>query len=185
MNIFHFAAMTAAALVATSASAADIAGPRVEAVIGWDQVSLSGIGNRSGFMYGLGLGYDFAIGETVSLGVDGEIAGSTGSLNVTDGFDFYNVSAGRDLYVGARITGKVAENVAVYAKGGYSNARISLKTNDPVFGNLSDNGDGFRLGAGAQYLLGGGAYIGAEYRYTNYEGDFSRNQIVATLGYRF
>ena len=28
-------------------------------------------------------------------------------------------------------------------------------------------------------------YVGGEYRYSNYESDFSRNQIVATVGYRF
>ena len=53
------------------------------------------------------------------------------------------------------------------------------------FGSGNVDLDGFRLGAGLQYLIGNGGYVGAEYRYSNYEQDFTRNQIVATFGYRF
>ena len=185
MKFVILAAAAAAAFGSTAASANDISGPRVEAVIGWDQVRLSGEGSKSGLAYGIGAGYDFAIGETMSVGVDAEIAGSTAKYSVDDGVDFAELKAGRDIYVGGRITGKVADKVAVYAKAGYTNARLTLDTSVAGFDDLGGNGDGFRVGAGAQYLIGNGAYVGAEYRYSNYEGDFSRNQVVATVGYRF
>lgn len=185
MKFVTLAAVAAAAFVSSAASANDISGFRGEAILGWDQIRLSGEGNRSGFAYGVGVGYDLPVGETISVGVDAEIAGSTAKLRESLRGEFFEVKAGRDIYVGGRITGKVADNVAVYAKAGYSNARLSTKSNIAGFDDLSGNGDGFRVGAGAQYLLGNGAYVGGEYRYSNYEGDFSRNQVVATLGYRF
>ena len=185
MKFVTLAAVAAAAFVSSAASANDISGFRVEAIAGWDQIRLSDAGNKSGFAFGAGVGYDLPVGETISVGVDAEISGSTAKLRVSDGVDFAEVKAGRDLYVGGRLSGKVADNVVVYAKAGYTNARLTLDTSVPGFDDLSGNGGGFRLGAGAQYLLGNGAYAGGEYRYSNYEGDFSRNQVVATVGYRF
>ena len=185
MKFITLAAAAAAALVSTAASANDVSGFRVEAIAGWDQVRLSGEGNKSGFAYGAGIGYDIPVGATVSVGVDAELSGSTAKLRESLRGEFFEVKAGRDIYVGGRVTGKVADNVAVYAKAGYTNARLSTSSNIPGFDDLSGNGGGFRLGAGSQYLLGNGAYVGGEYRYSNYESDFSRNQIVATVGYRF
>ena len=40
-------------------------------------------------------------------------------------------------------------------------------------------------GLGAQYALGSHAYLGAEYRYSNYEAGLSRHQAVGTIGFRF
>jgi outer membrane immunogenic protein len=34
-------------------------------------------------------------------------------------------------------------------------------------------------------MIGSSAYIGAEYRYSNYEADISRHQVAGTLGFRF
>lgn len=178
MKFLTLAAASAAALVATSASANDLAGFRLEAIGGWDQVGVAG-GNEGGFVYGAGIGYDVPLGATLSVGADAEFAGST--IDATDLGD--SVSAGRDIYVGGRITGKVADNLAFVGKVGYTNARLNYDI--AGFGSGNVDLDGFRLGAGLQYLVGNGAYIGAEYRYSNYEQDFTRNQIVAAFGYRF
>jgi outer membrane immunogenic protein len=178
MKFLTLVAASAAALVATSASASDLAGFRLEAIGGWDQVGVAG-GNESGFLYGAGIGYDVPLGETLAIGADAEFAGSTIDAADIDG----SVSAGRDIYVGGRITGKVADNLAFVGKAGYTNARLDY--NIVGFGSGNVDLDGFRLGAGLQYLIGNGGYVGAEYRYSNYEQDFTRNQIVATFGYRF
>lgn len=181
---FAFAALVAAT-VASPSMAADISGFRIDGLLGWDSVKLEDFGSKGGFAFGIGAGYDFAVGETVSLGIDGEWMDSTGDLEVTDGVDSAKLSAQSDLYIGARLTGKVADNVAVYAKAGYANANFKLSTNLPGFGTLSDNLDGFRLGVGAQYLFESGLYAGAEYRYTNYEAGVTRNQILGNVGFRF
>lgn len=183
---YLLAVAASAAVVSTGASASDISGFRVEALLGWDSPNFAELGSKSGLGYGAGIGYDFAVAPTVSLGIDGEIGGSTAKYRVSEGADHVEISTGRDLYVGARVTGKVADKFAVYAKAGYANARVKASASIEGYEESeSANGGGFRLGAGGQYLLGEKAYVGAEYRYTNYEGDFSRHQVLATFGYRF
>ena len=184
--------LLAAVAVAASAPAfaADLAGPRVEAVVGWDHVRANPAGtgnlNSDGFLYGLGLGYDFAVGGNVALGLDAEISDSSADFDVTDGTTRARLSAGRDLYVGGRITGAVSEKFNVYAKVGYTNARFKgTVTTGTTTTSASGNGDGIRAGVGAQYAVGSNAYVGAEYRYSNYEAGLSRHQLAATIGYRF
>lgn len=185
MNIKYLAAALAATTFATPALANNVSGPRVEAVLGWDNVSVIDE-SRGGFLYGIGAGYDFAVSSKSSLGIDVEYTDSTTDIEFTDGADSAKVSTGRDLYVGGRFTTAVSEKFALYAKAGYTNARI--KATETVGGvTVSDaaNGDGIRGGVGGQYLIGGNTYLGAEYRYSNYEGDFSRHQVAATFGVRF
>ena len=190
MKFAYVAAAAAVAFVSSAASANDISGFRLEALLGWDRSEFGDIGGASGFAYGAGIGYDFAVAETISLGVDAEIMGATtdaeGTQLVGGNPITARVSPGRDIFLGARLTGKVADRVAVYARGGYVNGRAEASVSAPGFNDVaSGNLDGFRLGAGGQYLLGEKAYVGAEYRYTNYEGDFTRHQVLATFGYRF
>ena len=170
----YFAAAAAAFAVATPAMAQDVktapTGVRVEALVGWDRPGIDGF-HDNGVLFGVGAGYDFAVGNAVSLGVDVEATDSTAS---EDG-----VSTGRDLYAGGRANFAVSPNANVYVKAGYTNARIKVED----FG--AANGDGFRVGAGAQYGIGGKAYVGGEYRYSNYEAGFERHQVALTVGTRF
>jgi|SRR5688572_20925782 outer membrane immunogenic protein len=181
------------AATATPAAAAATNGFRVEAVAGWDHGSLDlndfGIDddiNSDGIVFGLGAGYDFAVGTGTSLGVDVEATESTGDIDIVDGTDSAEISIGRDLYVGGRFTFAAGSNANVYLKAGYTNARIRATVDDGT-GAISDaaNADGIRGGIGVQVGVGGNAYVGGEYRYSNYEADFSRHQAVATLGFRF
>ena len=181
------------AATATPAAAAATNGFRVEAVAGWDHGSLDlndfGIDdelNSDGIVFGLGAGYDFAVGTGTSIGLDVEATESTGDIDIVDGTDSAEISIGRDLYVGGRFTFAAGSNANVYLKAGYTNARIRATVDDGT-GVISDaaNADGIRGGIGVQVGVGGNAYVGGEYRYSNYEADFSRHQAVATLGFRF
>ena len=58
-----------------TASAAPV-GPRVEAVVGYDRVKALGE-KDGGALFGIGAGYDFAVGSGVSLGADVEATEST------------------------------------------------------------------------------------------------------------
>ena len=187
--------MAGAAFVATAApaSAAVTSGARVEVLAGWDHgsVDFSDFGldddlNSDGIVFGLGAGYDFAVGTGTSVGVDVEGTLSTGDIDVTDGTTTAEIDVGRDLYVGGRFTFAAGPNANIYVKAGYTNARIRA-TIDDGFDIFSDsaNADGIRGGLGVQVGVGGNAYVGGEYRYSNYEADFSRHQAVATLGFRF
>lgn len=170
----YFAAAAAALAFATPAMAQDgttaPTGARVEALVGWDRPSIDGF-HDNGILFGIGAGYDFAVGNAVSLGVDVEATDSTAK---EDG-----VSTGRDLYAGGRANFAVSPNANVYVKAGYTNARIKVED----FGGA--NGDGLRVGAGGQFGIGGKAYVGGEYRYSNYEAGFERHQVALTVGTRF
>ncbi|WP_380873507.1 hypothetical protein ACFB49_41910 [Sphingomonas sp. DBB INV C78] len=166
------AAALAATVLATPAFAQDDAnftGPRVEAIVGYDVVGIPGVSDPDGVAYGVGLGYDFAAGGMI-LGLEAEIADSSTKIG--------DLVSDRDIYVGARV-GTVIGQSLLYAKAGYTNARFE----QDGFGGA--NGDGFRLGAGLEYALGNNMFLKGEYRYSNYEGDISRNQVVAGFGFRF
>ena len=179
--LFATAAASAALLSASPAmaqAAAAVAGPRVEAVVGYDRVKALGE-KDGGALFGIGAGYDFAVAPAVSLGADVE---ATESTQKEGDEDIAQVKAGRDLYAGGRVTFAVSPDANLYLKGGYTNAR--LKATDGI-DTISENFDGFRVGAGGQLTLTGKAYVGAEYRYSNYEQGLSRNQVALTVGTRF
>lgn len=174
-------ASLAAFLAATPALAQDGTvppkGPRIEALIGYDRVKVAG-DHDSGVLFGIGAGYDFAVGNGVSLGADVEATESTQKESIGDA----EAKAGRDLYAGGRVSFAVTPNANLYVKGGYTNARF--KATDGVISD-SANFDGFRLGGGGQLGIGGKAYVGGEYRYSDYEAGLSRHQVALTLGTRF
>lgn len=180
-KILFATAASAAFLVATPTLAQDataVSGPRVEAVVGYDRVRALGE-KDGGALFGVGAGYDVAVGPAVSLGADVE---ATESTQKEGDEDIAQVKAGRDLYAGGRVTYAVSPTANLYVKGGYTNARF--KATDGV-DTVAENFDGYRLGAGGQLALNGKAYVGAEYRYSNYEQGLSRNQVALTVGTRF
>ena len=171
---------SAAVLAATPAVAQDAtapAGPRVEAVVGYDKVKALGE-KDGGALLGVGAGYDFAVGRAVSIGADVEATESTQKEEAGT----VEVKAGRDLYAGGRVNFAVSPTANLYVKGGYTNARF---TADDGIDSASRNFDGYRLGAGGQLAVGGKAYVGSEYRYSNYEDGLSRHQVALTVGTRF
>lgn len=172
-------AATAAVLGATPAFAqAAPVGPRVEALVGYDRVKALGE-HDGGLLYGIGAGYDFAVGPKASLGIDVEASDSTQKEGDAD---IAQVKAGRDLYAGGRVSFAVSPTTNVYVKAGYTNARFKATDGEDTYGA---NFDGFRVGTGAQFQLSGKAYVGGEYRYSNYEQGLSRHQLALTLGTRF
>ena len=170
IKIFSATAVAVAAFVATPAAAAAPTGGRVEALIGYDVASASGV-DDGGMLFGAGAGYDFAFSSAFSLGADVEVTGSTTDIGVLE--------AGRDLYAGGRLTTAISDKTNLYFKAGYTNGRVQ------VDGLGGTNLDGVRVGAGLQYAIGGKSYVGGEYRYSNYEAAVSRHQVALTVGTRF
>lgn len=187
--------LTVAALSTTALAAPAMAqdnstftGPRIEALAGYD-ISKAGsdVDNDlndeddqsiDGFAYGVGVGYDVAVGSLV-LGAEAEFAGSTAKTEIEDG-DLEDLGfgaqlkSGRDLYLGARAGVLVGPDALLYVKGGYTNARFNLLADDgttEIETNLDL--DGFRVGAGAEYAMSENTFLKLEYRYSNYsEGEF-------------
>ena len=178
-KILYATAATAAFLAATPALAQTApVGPRVEAVVGYDKVKIGGESD-GGALFGIGAGYDFAVAPTVSLGVDVEASESTQKEGDED---IAQVKAGRDLYAGLRASLAVSPTANLYVKGGYTNARFKATDGEDTF---AENVDGYRLGAGGQVTVTGKAYVGGEYRYSNYEAGLKRHQLALTVGTRF
>ncbi|QLC25512.1 porin family protein [Parasphingopyxis algicola] len=197
-------------------------GFRLEALGGYDSTNADNDGDFSpgtqdrfddgsgegldGFLYGIGVGYDFAVGGAV-LGIEGEWTDSTAGETDDGAFgagSSASFEAERDFYVGARVGVPVASQALLYAKGGYTNARFGLDADDGAgFAQDFDATlDGFRVGAGIEYLLGRNVYGKVEYRYSNYSDlevdvadtninfdDFDvntdRHQVLAGVGIRF
>jgi outer membrane immunogenic protein len=185
------AAATAALLAAPSAQAADLSGARVELVGGWDDAdfdfnSLGQEPESDGAVYGIGAGYDFAVGREVALGVDVEATDSTAGFTFVTGADSSSYALGRDLYAGGRLTVAASSRLNFVFKVGYSSAHVRRKLVTPVFAeDVSYTTEAVRIAGGAQFAIGEKAYVGAEYRWADYDTDLERGQAIATVGLRF
>lgn len=204
------AALTAVALPA-SALAAGPGGPRVEVFVGYDAADLEyeddgttyDLHNK-GIFYGIGGGYDFPLSGMSALGVDVEISDSSAD-DSNDGF-LFDVSDkfGFDFYVGGRASFAVMDRATIYLKGGYTNLQVKAALNVcgfpsfetagiglavPCFDTevFDDSGsvDGFRAGGGIDIALFGRTYAGVEYRFSSYDDDINRQQMMVKLGMRF
>lgn len=209
--------MIAMATPAMAQSSDDnFSGFRVEALAGYDVTEAgSTVDNDAnpnddqsidGLAYGVGLGYDYDAGGVV-LGLEGEFSGSTAETEF-EGGDFENlgignVETGRDLYLGARVGVKAADDLLIYAKGGYTNATFNIRSRDgDTQYNADLDTDGYRIGAGIEYALSDRSFAKVEYRYSNYKDaeldfdgdapdvsvpdiDLDRHQVMAGFGMRF
>ena len=174
------AATPAAAQEATAGASHD--GARVELLAGVEQVRVNlgdfGDAKDEGIVFGVGAGYDFAVSSAASVGVDVEVSDSS----TKEGEDGAEVSTGIDLYAGGRVTFPVSSAANLYLKGGYTNFRVKGEVDDE---SDSEALDGWRVGAGGQFKIGDKAYVGGEYRYSDYQYDVSKHQFVVTIGARF
>jgi outer membrane immunogenic protein len=165
-------------------------GVKVEGLLGYDRLKVPG-DHSNGVLYGAGVGYDARMGNFV-VGVEGEAAGSTAdecATGVTNANDRLCAKLGRDLYVGGRLGAVVGNSTLLYAKAGYTNARLRLTYTDGLTGtgnfDVGSNKDGFRVGGGVEQAIGRNAFVKAEYRYSSYSDNFDKHQVVAGVGFRF
>jgi outer membrane immunogenic protein len=182
-------ALASAAALAAFATPACAEGFRAEVHGGWDHARAAGDG-ESGIVYGIGAGYDFDIGRKAQLGLD--LSADLSSLeecerSVVVANDRACVDAGRDLAAAVRLGYKVSDRGTLYALAGYTNARFRFDYTTPAGVTTRDgrNLDGFRLGAGYQHAFGDKMYGKVEYRYSNYENDVTRHQVLLGVGVNF
>lgn len=167
------------------------AGGHIAVVGGYDRTLASastGSDTLDGVAYGVKLGYDFNVIDHGLLGVEVEASQSTAKFDNGLG---ETLKMGRDFYAGVRLKVDVSETIALYVKGGYTNANVSATAGGAA---ARATMDGWRVGAGAEIKLGGPFMGLVEYRYSNY-GSYGlgfatpvkivRHQAIAGLGYRF
>lgn len=192
-------AALAASAMATPAFAQDatFTGPRVEALVGYDSASDGtdgDAGSSDGVTYGGAIGYDVQLGGAV-IGAEAELTGSsvdTRADSLLVAGDRLVVDMGRDIYLGARAGVAITPTTLLYAKGGYTNASVDTTyETGTTRTEISEDMEGFRVGAGAEFKLSPNMYLKGEYRYSNYgkidgyDIDVDRHQVVAGVGIRF
>src|SRR5205085_9552287 len=128
---------------------APFTGFKVEAITGYDDTGVDfdddvfngGKNSQSGWMYGIGIGYDYQTGPWV-FGAEGEWSDSTASRKETlSGLRPANPIAGvpatpvtteleakaaTDIYLGVRAGYTVTPNAIVYLKGGWSMSKMEF-----------------------------------------------------------
>lgn len=192
MKKLSIAALAAAAAIVPAAAHAQA---YVQIETGLDSVHVLGESDE-GVLYGIAAGYEFPLGGSVFAGVEAGIADSTTkeceslSYSPAPPFSAYTETAclksGRDISAVVRLGTRLGEESAIYILGGYTNARLKATWDDGYSKySAGDNGDGFRLGAGYQHTFGKNFFGKVEYRYSNYEGDFSRHNGVVAVGVNF
>jgi len=197
-------ASAAALVVATPAMAQDDSsgfkgGARIEARAGVDDVVLKSGGSsesKAGFAYGTELGYDYATKSGFVIGAYAGIEGATTKDCAVSGTQAACIKAGRNITVGVRAGGVVAGGL-LYAKGGYTNGRLTASFTDSAHPanntSASGNADGWHLGAGYEMSISAHTYAKIEYVYTHYSVDntlgsgisLQRHQGLVGFGYRF
>ncbi|MBY8823216.1 outer membrane protein [Sphingomonas colocasiae] len=179
---------TAVLAALAAAPAAHAEGLRAELRTGYDNVSAAGE-SSDGVAYGFAIGYDGNVGDKSFLGFEAGYDDSTTRecvRNVAVAGDRTCIGAGRDLSVIARAGYRLTEKSSLYLLTGYTNARVLASYRSGTTRTKSgDNLDGFRVGAGYQLGISDKIYGKVEYRYSNYEADFSRHQGMVGLGVKF
>ena len=113
-------------------------------------------------LYGVGVGYDFQAGGAV-LGVEAEASGFLGRrMRRRFGRRRRRACAAASAATSMSAAASAPScggNTLLYAKAGYTNARVRFDYDDGTAGgadnfSLSENFDGIRAGAGAQFGLG-------------------------------
>lgn len=210
-------AVCATPAMAQAADEIPFSGLRVGGEVGYDRIrsgSTEDVDNTrdlkqsiDGVTYGVVAGFDFPAGEALRLGAEASFSGSTAGRDFDNTkptvFNLGNVKANQEIYLGGRVGVVTSPSTMLYAKAGYTNQRYTVTgSNGTVNLDQKLDTDGWRVGGGAEFAVGRNAYIGAEYRYSNYgegEVDFAgntpdgsrfnldtdRHQVVATAGIRF
>jgi outer membrane immunogenic protein len=180
--MFRFALIAAtAAAVAAPAMAQDAErfnGPFIGGQLGWQQDrqtltvgTLEAKNNASGLSYGGQLGYDFRLGGSTVLGLEAFMTGRTGQTE----FDDFDLRQGRTFGATARLGYLLDESGLLYARGGWANARF---TADDGVDRVSENRDGFTVGAGYERYLSDNVSARIEYNYS----DFGKDDLSAIAG---
>ena len=176
----------ACACIPGAASAQDLAGPRIEARIGWETPTVSGDGDvykiGSAVSFGGEAGFDFAAGNKVVVGPYATYEIST--IELCDGADCLEIDS--NIGLGGRFGYAVTPGSMIYVKAGYAQMKISA-TSGGVSGSESQGGIQGAIGYEANF--GQNFYGKLEANYGDY-GKFyginlQRRHVVAGLGVRF
>jgi outer membrane immunogenic protein len=128
----------------------------------------------NGAAFGGAIGYDWAVGDRMTLGGEFSLYGSSGKITNTNNlvagnFNTESVRVGRDIFVGARLGFVLSPKAELITKLGYANTHFGVTgTNgsESLYDGL--NANGFRLGVGYERKLTKSLFVKVEYDYSHY-----------------
>ena len=189
-----------AATLPGMAHAADFNGPYVGAQVGWQSEkmkypessfgSLSIDDKKQSVTTGIYAGYDKKIKERVVIGAEAGLDFATDDeVQSSVAGTSYSIDPKYSIDLTARAGFLVNPQTLVYARGGYTNARVRT-TNIEAAGSksASSSQDGWVAGAGVERRLTDNTSARLEYRYSKFredDGEDKRNRVLAGLSYRF
>src|SRR3546814_3884865 len=110
------------------------------------------------------------------------------SVRVT-GAALVTVDPKRSLDLTARAGYLVTDNTLLYARGGYTNARVRTSFDGAAgFRSATENRDGWMVGGGVERAISDNVSARLEYRYADLsegDGKFDRHQALFGIAYRF
>ncbi|EQB19686.1 MAG: porin family protein [Novosphingobium lindaniclasticum] len=168
-------------------------GIRVEGNFGGDRFQSEGNHNDK-FGYGGTIGFDGTLGERFVIGAEGSYwRPGNGNENSTDlgGGTSIDHKAFEEWGAAVRAGYLATPQLLVFAKGGYVNGEQRRRISGPTGATLVYDhyrADGYQVGGGVEYTLTQGSlpvYVNAQYVYSNYHGNSSRQRVMGGVGVRF
>lgn len=141
----------------------------------------------SGGVYG---GYDAKVGSNVVIGVEAGVQfGDDDQIVRSSDVASFTLDPKRSVDLTARAGYLAGDNTLLYARGGYTNARVTSGIEDASgVARVTENRDGWLVGGGVEHALSDNLSARVEYRYSDLsEGDrkFDRHQALVGVSYRF
>lgn len=175
--------------VASATGTAHAEGGWVEIHGGIDSLDQRGESATEDGFGGIGVGYDFPVNDKTFIGVEANLDESAAKIDrrLSPQLGPVTLEANRDINVNVRVGKTVGASgkTKIYALAGYANLRVKatiVATAGAI--SASGNADGYRVGVGAERNISKRAYAKVEYRFTNYEGGFTRSQGLVGIGFR-
>lgn len=194
------AALALAVGLGSAASAEPFNGPFVGVQAGWNQDDLgtpsTEVGDvavsrsRDSFSGGVFAGYDYKVSPRVVIGAEAGVQfGADDSIVRDTGTALVTVDPKRSLDLTARAGYLVTDNTLLYARGGYTNARVRTSFDGAAgFRSATENRDGWMVGGGVERAISDNVSARLEYRYADLsegDGKFDRHQALFGIAYRF
>jgi outer membrane immunogenic protein len=180
--------LSAALLAAQPASAQNnFDGFRIDAGVGGTRFYSEG-NNKTKLAVGASAGFDFALGDTLTVGPEVGIMFAKPENVTRDGAGVARRKAWEEYQVGGRIGFVASPSTLFYVRGAYVvNAQRKFFDSDAPGRDYYNkyNTQGYLVGGGVEQQLGSPLYVKAEGSYSNYRTNSSRITALISLGLRF
>ncbi|MCJ8159885.1 outer membrane protein [Sphingomonas sp. LaA6.9] len=146
--------------------------------------------DQQSFTGGVYAGFDHRLNERIVVGAEGGFdVTNDDKLHGFSGISSYTLDPKYSFDLTARAGYLVTPDTLLYARGGYTNARVKTTMTD-IAGTQSatTNQDGWLVGGGVERQLMSNVSARMEYRYSDLsedDGKYDRHRVLAGVSYRF